>query len=63
MLCIARYSGQKFVIDGQVWIEVKHVSDNGRVELLIDAPRHIEVDREEVFRSKEAGEPRPPRRR
>lgn len=58
MLCLSRYPGESLVIDGQVWIKVKHVSANGKVELTIDAPPHIEVDREEVFRDKEARVPR-----
>ncbi len=48
MLVLTRKNGEAIIIDGNIRIEVKEVS-GGRVRLLVDAPRLVRVDREEVW--------------
>lgn len=48
MLVLSRRLHQAIIVDGQVKITVIAISPS-RIELGIEAPREIEVDREEVF--------------
>lgn len=48
-LIISRYKGQSFLIGDDVEVEIKEIDcDRGQVQININAPRHIEVDRKEV---------------
>jgi carbon storage regulator len=59
MLVLSRCVGQRLVLDnGTVWITVVSSRD-GRVELGIDAPPEVTIDREEVHIRKEKGIPHP----
>lgn len=47
MLVLTRQIGEAIIIDGKVKVIVDHIGGN-RVRLVIDAPKDIIVDREEI---------------
>ena len=47
MLVLSRKRGQALVIDGNIRVIIRSVS-HGRVQLAIDAPREVNIVREEV---------------
>lgn len=51
MLVLSRKVGESIVIDGRITVCVSRVS-GGRVRLMVDAPRHVPVDRLEVWQEK-----------
>lgn len=58
MLILTRRPGERIVIDNNIIIEFKlppHV--RCQVKVMIDAPRHIIVDREEIHRERLDGFP------
>jgi carbon storage regulator len=52
MLILTRRQGEQIVIGDEIVIEVKSIVDN-RVQIGIDAPKDVSVDREEVRRAKQ----------
>lgn len=56
MLTINRREGETIVIDGNIRVTVVKAG-RSRVELAIDAPRHIRVNRAEVQDQREAARP------
>ena len=58
MLALSRGEGQSIIIDGR--IEVKIVKwSRSSVRLAIQAPREVDVDRDEVWRKMNPGQPTP----
>ena len=55
MLVITRKSGQTIVLDGDVRITVE-IKNRTTARLLIDAPDHVKVMREELLSSDQKGE-------
>lgn len=51
MLVLSRRSGEAIVVSDTVIVRVSRIQGN-RVQLAIEAPRNISVDREEVLRAK-----------
>ena len=49
MLVLSRKEGEKIIIDDNIEVTVLE-SENGQVQLGIDAPQSIEIHREEVYR-------------
>ena len=49
MLVLSRKEGEKIIIDDNIEVTVLE-SENGQVQLGIDAPKSIEIHREEVYR-------------
>lgn len=49
MLVLARKLNESIVIDGTITVTVLEVGKNGVVRLGIDAPRHHQVYRQELF--------------
>jgi carbon storage regulator CsrA len=60
-LVLSRFEGESIIIwTDKVAIEVKVVSNRGRaVRLLTEAPRHVHVDRKEIYEGKLRGDPPP----
>ena len=55
MLVLSRQRGEAVVIAEGIRVSVVTISRN-RVRLAIEAPRHVAVDREEIYRAKRAGD-------
>lgn len=55
MLVLTRRVGERVLIGNSIVVTVASVDSEGRVRLGIDAPRDVEVDREEVRRRKVVG--------
>jgi carbon storage regulator len=49
VLVLTRKPNQSIVIDGTITITVLEVAANGTVKLGIDAPRHHQIYRQELF--------------
>ena len=49
MLVLSRKEGEKIIIDDKIEVTVLE-TENGQVQLGIDAPKSIEIHREEVYR-------------
>lgn len=49
MLVLARRAGESIVIDGVIEVTVLEVGRNGQVRLGVQAPRHHQVYRKELF--------------
>jgi len=49
MLVLSRKEGEKIIIDDNIEVTVLE-AENGKVQLGIDAPKSIEIHREEVYR-------------
>ncbi len=49
MLVLSRKEGEKIIIDDKIKVTVLE-TENGQVQLGIDAPKSIEIHREEVYR-------------
>ncbi len=52
MLILTRRQGEQIVIGDEIVIEVKSIGC-GKVQIGIDAPKDVSVDREEVRRAKQ----------
>lgn len=52
MLVLTRRRGQKIVINGDITVEIVS-GENGAYRVGIDAPKHISIDREEIYRKKQ----------
>ncbi len=48
MLVLSRRVGESVVIDGKIRVKVCEITDRGKIRLGIEAPREVQVDREEV---------------
>ena len=53
MLVFLRRQGESIVIDDRIQVRIKRISKQ-RVSLLIDAPDHVAVDRQEIWLKKQA---------
>lgn len=51
MLILSRKTDESFTIDGQ--IKIKILSSYGRVRIGIDAPKHIQIVRDELIEKQE----------
>ncbi len=50
MLVLTRKIGQQILIDkGAIQMKVLKVSNNGIISIGINAPPHIDIDREEIY--------------
>ena len=49
MLVLSRKEGEKIIIDDNIEVTVLE-AENGKVQIGIDAPKSIEIHREEVYR-------------
>ncbi|MCL2639294.1 MAG: carbon storage regulator [Phycisphaerales bacterium] len=58
MLALARSEGQSIIIDGKIEVKVVKWSRSS-VRLAIQAPREVTVDREEIWRKMNPGQPSP----
>ena len=58
MLALARSEGQSIIIDGKIEVKVVKWSRSS-VRLAIQAPREVAVDREEIWRKMNPGQPSP----
>ena len=56
MLLLARKAGQSGVIDGNIRVTVEHIRRRV-VRLKVEAPREIQVDREEVWNPRTCEKP------
>ena len=54
MLMISRKIGERVMIGDDVTIKVTDVRRDGSVKLAIDAPRDVEIWREEIYQAKQA---------
>jgi len=56
MLALTRSSGEAIIINGNIKVTIGHI-ENGRVKVLIDAPREVSIVREELIeRDQQAAE-------
>jgi carbon storage regulator len=55
MLVMSRRVGERIVIDGCVWITVTRLTPS-KVEIGIEAPKEVLVDREEIYVRKQQGQ-------
>jgi len=56
MLVLSRKLGEKIVIDGNIFVTIVDV-ERGKVRLGIDAPRDVQVDRQEIHEARQANQP------
>ena len=56
MLVLSRRLGEEIVIDGNIRVTVVAIKGD-KVRLGVSAPEWVAVDREEVYRRREAGHP------
>lgn len=58
MLVLTRNPNQSIIIDDDITITVLGVRGN-QVRIGIEAPEHVSVDREEIRKRKDSGQPAP----
>lgn len=60
MLILTRSAGKKIIIGNDIEIVISSVAGE-QVSIGIDAPRDVQVHREEIYRRIQEGQPRPKR--